>query len=90
MSDTGRDDPGDLDLLAGEYVLGVLDLDERRAASERRRAEPRFDAAILRWESRLAPLSAYIASAPPPPELWPRTITPSSSSTDSWRSLPPL
>ncbi len=74
MSDAGFDDPdeSDLDLLAGEYVLGVLDLDERRAVSARRLAEPQLDAAILRWENRLAPLLALIAAAPPPPELWQR------------------
>jgi anti-sigma-K factor RskA len=74
MSDAGFNDPdeNDLDLLAGEYVLGVLDLDERRAVAARRLAEPQLDAAILRWENRLAPLLAYIAAEPPPPELWAR------------------
>jgi anti-sigma-K factor RskA len=65
-------DPGDLDLLAGEYVLGVLDLGERRAVDARRLAEPALDAAILRWEARLAPLLAAIDAATPPPDLWAR------------------
>ncbi len=74
MSDAGFNDPdeNDLDVLAGEYVLGVLDLDERRAVAARRLDEPQLDAAILRWENRLAPLLAYIAAEPPPPELWAR------------------
>ncbi len=73
MSDADDDlDPGDLDLLAGEYVLGVLDLGERRAVDARRLAEPALDAAIFRWESRLAPLLASIDEAAPPPDLWAR------------------
>ena len=41
----------DLDLLAAEYALGVLDLAERRKTEARRRNEPALDAAITRWEA---------------------------------------
>ena len=75
MSDGFNDpDDNDLDMLAGEYVLGVLNLDERHAVSARRMVEPELDAAILRWENRLDPLLDYIGAVPPPPELWPRIM----------------
>jgi anti-sigma-K factor RskA len=73
MSDNDPDD-NDLDVLAGEYVLGVLSLDERHAVSARRMVEPELDAAILRWENRLDPLLDYIGAVPPPPDLWPRIM----------------
>jgi len=47
----------DLDGLAGEYVLGTLDLAERRTVAARRLREPALDAAILAWERRLSPLN---------------------------------
>ncbi len=65
-------DEDDLEMLAGEYVLGVLDSSERRNVAARRLNEPALDAAISRWEARLAPLSAYVAEVPPPPEVWQR------------------
>jgi anti-sigma-K factor RskA len=73
MSDNDPDD-NDLEVLAGEYVLGVLSLDERYAVSARRLVEPQLDAAILRWENRLDPLLDYIGAVPPPPDLWPRIM----------------
>ncbi len=66
----GEDD--DLEMLAGEYVLGVLDFDARRDIAARRLNEADLDAAISRWEAQLAPLSAFVPAVEPPPELWPR------------------
>ncbi len=63
-------DEDDLEMLAGEYVLGVLDSSERRDIAARRLNEPALDAAISRWEGRLAPLSAYVAEVAPPPNVW--------------------
>ncbi len=65
-------DEDDVETLAGEYVLGVLDSNERRDVAARRLNEPALDAAISRWERRLAPLSAYVADVAPPPEIWTR------------------
>ena len=62
----------DLDLLAAEYALGVLDLAERRETEARRRNEPALDAAITRWERRLAPLAEALPPVAPPENLWPR------------------
>jgi len=62
----------ELDLLAGEYVLGALDLAERRAVAARRLREPALDAAIVQWEKRLAPLNGAAVPEAPPPEVWPQ------------------
>lgn len=45
-------------LLAAEYVLGVLEAPERRSTAGRIEAEPAFARLVDRWEVDLAPLSA--------------------------------
>jgi anti-sigma-K factor RskA len=54
------------DALAGEYVLGVLPLDERIAAERRIGADPAFAAAVAGWENRLAPLNDGYRAVPAP------------------------
>lgn len=54
------------DLLAAEYVLGVLAADERLAASRRLEAEPDFARMVDDWEVHLAPLSVEYAQVDPP------------------------
>jgi anti-sigma-K factor RskA len=54
------------DLLAAEYVLGVLDAGERVAAARRIEEEPDFAQAVDRWEARLAPLAATYADVEAP------------------------
>ena len=39
----------DIEVLAGEFVLGTLDLAERTAVAARRQREPALDAAIRDW-----------------------------------------
>jgi anti-sigma-K factor RskA len=68
----GGDEPRDLDILAGEYVLGVLDADEMAAVLALARSDPALGAALSRWEARLAPLAASIRPTVPPPALWQR------------------
>jgi anti-sigma-K factor RskA len=43
--------------LAAEYVLGTLDVDERRAAEARIAADPAFRADVAAWAERLQPLA---------------------------------
>ena len=43
----------DDDLLAGEYVLGVLDADARREAQHRIGADRDFAARVARWDAHL-------------------------------------
>lgn len=64
------DDRDELDALAGEYVLGLLEPEQKR---EVELALPKNDAlrrSIAFWENRLQPLSAVAPAAEPPPDTW--------------------
>ncbi len=63
---TGGAGPEDDELLAGEYVLGVLDAEARRDVAARIAAEPAFAELVRRWEERLLPLAEDYAPEPPP------------------------
>jgi anti-sigma-K factor RskA len=63
---TERDE---IDVLAGEYVLGTLDAPERAAAQARRRRDPTLEAAILAWEGRLAPLADWVPPVSVPKDM---------------------
>lgn len=65
-------EPEDIDLLAAEYVLGVLEEPERGAVVRRADSDDRLNSAIQSWELRLAPLAAIVPPVPPPASLWPR------------------
>ncbi|WP_417601870.1 anti-sigma factor domain-containing protein [Pararhodobacter oceanensis] len=52
------------DLLAAEYVLGVLTGDAWRAAAERAQVDGAFAAQVARWEERLAGLNEAYAEVP--------------------------
>ncbi len=71
MSDT-PEIPDDDSLLAGEYVLGVLDLPSRRAAEARAEIDAGFASHVTFWEQRLFPLTRLVPAVPPPAELWQR------------------
>jgi anti-sigma-K factor RskA len=65
------DDIAELDVLAGEYVLGTL-TGAPRAAFERQLATDAILRARVRyWEDRLAPLASALAPVTPPATLWP-------------------
>lgn len=70
MSGTEEND----DLLAGEYVLGVLEDPERAAVAARAAREPALGQAIIAWENRLAPIAALVPPVAPPAGLWPRIV----------------
>jgi anti-sigma-K factor RskA len=61
---------GDIDILAGEYVLGTLEPSMRAIVAMRRPDDALLDRAIVAWELRLAPLNALTASVEPPPGLY--------------------
>lgn len=67
----GREPPS-ADIFAGEYVLGVLDAEQRREAQARIANDPGFARLVADWEQRLAPLLAELEGADIPPHLWPR------------------
>jgi len=60
------------DLLAAEYVLGVLEGPEREDVVRRADRDNALSVAIAEWEERLAPLSALVAPVAPPAALWQR------------------
>jgi anti-sigma-K factor RskA len=62
----------DRDLLAAEYVLGVLEGSERENVIRRADQDNALSAAITAWEERLAPLATIVASVAPPAALWQR------------------
>jgi len=72
MSDPSQAVPEELQVLAGEYVLGVLDGAEMRAVRRRAMTDPAFAAAIAGWEEKLAPMANAVPPLPPPDALWAR------------------
>ncbi len=64
---TLQDDP---DLLAGEYVLGSLSIDDREEVEFRAGSDFAFSASIAAWERRLGPLNELIAPQTPPDGIW--------------------
>lgn len=59
------------DLVAAEYVLGVLPHDERLAAAHRAEIDRSFAARIIEWQKRFDPLSDDYRLAEPPRSLKP-------------------
>jgi anti-sigma-K factor RskA len=83
----------ELDLLAGEFVLGCLSGEERRDVEARAAADPALRRMIQAWEVRLAPLGLLATPLAPPPALWQRleaAIAPAARPPfllAAWRSL---
>jgi anti-sigma-K factor RskA len=65
VDDIGPDGGGD-DIVAAEYVLGVLPADERRQASLRIEAEQAFARLVDRWEVYFSPLGVGYAEVEAP------------------------
>ena len=68
--ENGPERGGD-DLLAAEYVLGVLPADERQIASGRIGAEAGFARLVDSWEVHLSPMAAAYAEVEPPATIKP-------------------
>ncbi len=70
MSTPYPEDPNDdLQVLAGEYVLGTLPAAERLAVSQRLATEPALQQAVNDWEERLLPLTQLAEPVPLPAHL---------------------
>ncbi|MBB6560694.1 anti-sigma-K factor RskA [Acidovorax soli] len=70
MSAPFPDNPhDDLQVLAGEYVLGTLPAAERLAVSQRLATEPALQQAVNDWEERLLPLTQLAEPVPLPAPL---------------------
>jgi anti-sigma-K factor RskA len=59
-----------LDDIAGEYVLGTLSDEERRAAAERLKTDANFARLVHEWEERLSPLSETQEPVAAPLGIW--------------------
>lgn len=90
---TGHSEAPSDDLLAAEYVLGVLARAERSDVERRLAREPSFALLVAAWEERLSPWAAEIAEAAPPPSVWERIVKslpamPQTGQADWWNALP--
>lgn len=89
----GTNEPPADEMLAGEYVLGVLEAEQRRAVQARIDAEPLFAQRVAEWERRLGPLATSIEPIDVPGYLWPRIRQQLGWTSDErvrgglWRSL---
>jgi anti-sigma-K factor RskA len=72
MSDTGERDFEGMNLTAAEYVLGVLDAAQRRAAERRIGRDAAFAREVAFWQERLGGLSAEVKEVAPTQGVWPR------------------
>lgn len=60
----------DLDMLAAEHALGLLDGPELERARGLEASDPAFAAAVAAWTARVAPLLDQVAPVTPPAALW--------------------
>src|SRR5690242_21077978 len=75
MSETGHSDtppPDDDNLVAGEYVLGVLDASERRAVAQRVERQAELAREVAYWEEKLGGLADSVRPVTPPEAVWSR------------------
>jgi len=78
------------DVLAAEYVLGVLGAAERRQVERRLAREPVLASEVAFWEERLAGLTDVVAPVSPPEAIWSRIDTAIGAATrprSVWQSL---
>jgi anti-sigma-K factor RskA len=71
-ADPGGSEPPSDDVLAGEYVLGVLDSAQHRGLEARLRSDRAFAERVAYWERRFAPWLDDIAPVEPPERVWQR------------------
>lgn len=72
MNTTYDDIPDSDDLIAAEYVLGLLDDGARREAQSRLKSDAGFSALVSNWESWFSPWLEAIEPVQAPDESWPR------------------
>jgi anti-sigma-K factor RskA len=95
MSETDHSDvpPDDDNLVAGEYVLGVLDANGRRAVAQRIENDANLARDVAFWEEKLGGLADGVRPVPPPEAVWSRieaavsAPAPAPQRTGLWQSL---
>lgn len=60
------------DMLAAEYVIGLLPATDARVLEAQARQDPALAASIAAWELRMSPLAGAVEPVTPPPVLWQR------------------
>lgn len=87
MSDDGTMTPADGgNLIAAEYVLGVLGAEERREVERRLAQEPALASEVAFWEERLGGIADAVAPVTPPPNAWSRIEAAVAASADRRQS----
>jgi anti-sigma-K factor RskA len=80
-------------IVAGEYVLGLLDASERSAVAQRIEREPAFANEVALWEERLGGLADEVKPVTPPDSAWSRieaaiaAPAPSPARSSLWQNL---
>jgi anti-sigma-K factor RskA len=95
MSETDHTDTpeGGDPIVAGEYVLGVLDASERSAVAQRIEREPAFASEVAFWEERLGGFADEVKPVTPPDAAWSRieaaiaATAPSPARSSLWQNL---
>jgi anti-sigma-K factor RskA len=93
-------DPPEQSVLVGEYVLGVLDSQQRTAVQQRIAQDPAFAKEVVAWENHLAALADEIDPVTVPDYVWARIssalafgpavrVTPVASEPSFWSSAAP-
>lgn len=73
MSACDSDQPAkDPDLLAAEYVIGLLTSQEMQEVEAEAIDNTTLAASILAWQARLHPMTEAVLPVPPPAEVWRR------------------
>jgi anti-sigma-K factor RskA len=84
------DSSDDGNLIAAEYVLGVLGAAERREVERRLALEPALASEVALWEERLAGLTDRVVPVTPPDVVWSRierAIGTAARPPSVWQSL---
>ena len=92
MSDSFTIDPpeDDMEMLAAEYVLGLLTVAQLPHVVALRQDSTRFDLAVQQWELRFLPLMEALEPITPSPLVWAaiaRAIGPARAKAGLWHSL---
>jgi anti-sigma-K factor RskA len=66
--------PVKLDLIAGEFVLGVLERDVAREVEAALDHHPDLRGMVTFWEEQLNPMSRIAPEVEPPANVWPRIV----------------
>ncbi|MBX3578321.1 MAG: anti-sigma factor [Rhizobiaceae bacterium] len=93
-ADTSEREHGGDDIVAAEYVLGVLPSEERGTAARRIDAEPGFARLVDSWEVRFAPMASAYEPVDPPASVKPAidrrlagAAAPAAARPGMWASL---